>query len=63
MHACIQCIRAPPALVCTAVIIVWQAQNGDPIRAYRSSKTPDKYVFSVIGDIAAILKLVLGHVR
>ena len=27
-----------------------KAQNGDPIRAYRSSKTPDKYmyVFSVI---------------
>ena len=37
---------------CTAVVIIWQAQNGDPIRAYRSSKTPDKYmymyVFSVI---------------
>ena len=32
------------------VVIIWQAQNGDPIRAYRSSKTPDKYmyVFSVI---------------
>ena len=33
-------------------VIIWQAQNGDPIRAYRSSKTPDKYmymyVFSVI---------------
>ena len=22
--------------------IIWQAQNGDPIRAYRSSETPDK---------------------
>ena len=44
-------IRAPPTIVCRHVII-WQAQNGDPIRAYRSSKTPDKYmymyVFSVI---------------
>ena len=48
-----QWIRAPPTIVCRhvrAVVIIWQAQNGDPIRAYRSSKTPDKYmyVFSVI---------------
>ena len=47
-HACMQCIRAPHMFVDLLVIVMWQAQNGDPIRAYRSSKTPDKYVFSVI---------------
>ena len=35
------CIRAPPTLVCTcmAVIIIWQAQNGDPTVL---PETPDK---------------------
>ena len=27
--------------LCTAVIIIWQVQNGDPM-AFRSSKTPDR---------------------
>ena len=66
MHACMQWIRAPPTLACRtvrAVEIIWQAQNGDPIRAYRSSKTPDK--LCVLRDPygATILKLVPGHVR
>ena len=41
MHAC-SAYEPRLHLVCTAVIIIWQAQNGDPIRAYRSSKTPYK---------------------
>ena len=57
-----------PKLVCRpvrGVVIIWQAQNGDPIRVYRSSKTPDKYRVCVLRDPygVAILKLVLGHVR
>ena len=47
---------------CMTVVIIWQAQNGDPIRVYRSSKTPDKCVLRDPYG-AAILKLVLGHVR
>ena len=48
----------------TAVIMIWRAQNVDSTRAYSSSTTPDKYVFSVFHTYgAAILKLVLGHVR
>ena len=44
-------------------LIIWQAQNGDPI-ACRSSKTPDRYVFSVIHTAQRYsIKLVLGHVR
>ena len=42
MHA----VHTSPAHTClytyAAVIIIWQVQNGDPTRAYRSSKTPDK---------------------
>ena len=65
VHACSGYEPRPQLFV---DVIIWQAQNGDPIRAYRSSKTPDKYmyVFSVIHNIrrgAAILKLVLGNVR
>ena len=49
----------------TAVIIIWQGRLVIlRLLAYRSSKTPDKYVFSVIYTACmAILKLVLGHVR
>ena len=53
-HACSGYEPRPQLFVdmYAAVVIIWQAQNGDPIRAYRSSKTPDKYmymyVFSVI---------------
>ena len=53
-HTCLQ--------TCTAVVIIWQAQNGDPKRAYCSSKTPEICVLSDPYG-AAILKLVLGHVR
>ena len=38
-HTCLQTYAV--------VIIIWQAQNVDPTRAYRPSKTSDKYVFSV----------------
>ena len=31
----------------TAVIMIWRAQNADFTRAYSSSTTPDKYVFSM----------------
>ena len=61
MHACMQCIRAPPTLVCRPII--WQVQNGDHIRAYRSSKTPDRLCVVREPYGATILKLVLGHVR
>ena len=38
-------VRAPPTLVCNYNYL---ASADDPTRAYRLSKTPDKYVFSVI---------------
>ena len=49
----------------TVVIMIWRAQNVDSTRAYSSSTTPDKYVFSPVRVPygAAVLKLVLGHVR
>ena len=48
----------------TAVIIIWQGRMVIlRLLAYRSSKTPEKYVFSVIIYGVAIPKLVLGHVR
>ena len=46
-----------------AVIIIWQAQNGDPIRGNRSSKTPDKICVLCDPYGEEMLKLVLGHVR
>ena len=50
-----QCIRAPPTLVCRPRLFggynyIWQVQNGDPTRAYRSSKTPDKCRVCVLCD-------------
>ena len=51
-HSCMHAVHTNPAhtylLTCTPVIIIWQAQNGDPTRACRYSKTPDKHVFSMI---------------
>ena len=60
-YACSGYEPRPHLLV--AVEIIWQAQNGDPIRAYRSSKTPDKcmYMFSVMHKARG--DTVLGHVR
>ena len=50
MHA----VHTSPAHTClytyTAVTINWQEQNGDPTRAYRSSKTPDKCRVCVLRD-------------
>ena len=47
IHACMQCIRAPPTLIFVDLNAgynyIWQAQNGDPTRVCRYSKTPDKY--------------------
>ena len=45
-YACMQCIRAPPTLVCRPkrwLLVVLQAQNSDPTRtrAHRSLKTSD----------------------
>ena len=39
----------------TAVITIWQVQNGDPTRAYRSSKTPDKCRVCVLRDSDPII--------
>ena len=59
MHALQTSPAHPCLLTYAAVIIIWQAQNGDPIRAYRSSKTPDKCRVRVLRDVdsygAAIL--------
>ena len=76
MHACMQCIRALPTHVCRLVVYggynYLEGQNDDDaIQAYRSSKTPDNYVFSVIrtirrGDTQASpwsRAPLLGHVR
>ena len=49
MHACMQCIGAPPKLdveTCTAVIIIWQVQNGNPTRAYRLRRLQTKLMCS-----------------
>ena len=57
-HACMQWIRALPSLVSWRLYLSGKRRMVILyIRAYRSSKTPDKYVS------VAILKLVLGHVR
>ena len=47
MHA----VHTSPAHTCLqTVIIIWQVQNGDPTRAYCSSKTPDKCRVCVLRD-------------
>ena len=53
-HACSAYEPRPHLFVDLYVgIIIWQAQNGDPTRACRYSKTPDKYVFSMIHAVPA----------
>ena len=51
MHALHTSLAHPCLWTYTVVIIIWQAQNGDPTRAYRSSKTPDKCRVCVLRDI------------
>ena len=51
MHACACSAYEPrPHLFVDGYNIIWQVQNDDPTRAYRSSKTPDKCRVCVLRD-------------
>ena len=63
MHEYIQCIRAPPTLVCGGYNYL-AMQNGDSALASLPFFEDSRQI-SVLRDLygVAILKLVLGHVR